>query len=107
MDLDEILTLVEDEEFFIVHAPRQTGKTSILLALADRLNRSGEYRCVYVNVETGQAARHDTARAMRTILGELGETAINFLGDSFVSGVKAKFLDEFGPDSALKQVLAH
>ena len=55
--LDEILKLIGRKKCFVLHAPRQTGKTSTMLALADRLNSGGDYRCVYVNVETGQAVR--------------------------------------------------
>ena len=60
VDLDGILQLIDWRKYFVLHAPRQTGKTSILKALAERLNADGRYRCVYVNVECGQAAREDT-----------------------------------------------
>ena len=105
VDLDEILMLVRQMKYFVLHAPRQTGKTSTLLALADQLNRSGDYRCVYVNFEAGQAAREDTPRAMRTLLGELASRATDFLQDDLVDRVKSEMLDEFGPDGALREVL--
>ena len=38
IDQDEVLRLVRDEQYFVLHAPRQTGKTSVLLALAEVLN---------------------------------------------------------------------
>ena len=59
IDLDAVLGLVGDKKYFVLHAPRQTGKTSALLALRDLLNggHAGDYRCVYANVEAGQAAR--------------------------------------------------
>jgi len=41
LDLDELLRLVRDKRYFVLHAPRQTGKTSALLALRDRLNADG------------------------------------------------------------------
>ncbi len=48
--------------YFTIWAPRQTGKTTCLLALADRLNREGRYRALYANIEAAQAARGaDTA----------------------------------------------
>ena len=97
--------LIGQERYFVLHAPRQTGKTSTLLALADRLNHSGEYRCVYVNFEAGQAAREDTERAMRTLLGELGSRASETLDDDFVASAKSGLLEEFGPDGALNEVL--
>jgi predicted AAA+ superfamily ATPase len=34
----------------LLHAPRQTGKTSCLLELMERLNAEGEYRALYVNL---------------------------------------------------------
>ena len=60
---------------FVLHAPRQTGKTTALLALRDLLNAEDAYRCVYVNIEGGQAAREDVEQVMRTILGELASWA--------------------------------
>ena len=45
VNLAEILTLVARKKYFILCAPRQTGKTSVLPALQDRLNSKGEYRC--------------------------------------------------------------
>ena len=57
IDLDAVLGLIREEKYFVLHAPRQTGKTSALLALRDLLNggNAGDYRCVYANVEAGQA----------------------------------------------------
>lgn len=54
-DLDEILSLIDQKKYFLLHAPRQTGKTSCLLALMEHLNREGRYRAVYANLEGAQA----------------------------------------------------
>ena len=35
LDLNEILTLLATKRYFVLHAPRQTGKTTVLLALRD------------------------------------------------------------------------
>lgn len=107
LDLDSVLSLIHDEEYFILHAPRQTGKTSTLLALRDRLNSGteGPYRCVYVNVESGQVAGEDVGRAMRTILGRLATFARLALADNFVESVREDVLESFGPDGALEEVL--
>ena len=70
-DLPEILSLIAQEKYFVLHAPRQSGKTSCLLALRDHLNREGSYVALYINVEAGQAAREDVASAMRAILAEM------------------------------------
>ena len=65
MDVEELLGLIHGKRYFVLHAPRQTGKTSALIALRDLLNSgaAGNFRCVNVNVEVGQVARDDTARA--------------------------------------------
>ncbi|MBU1381214.1 ATP-binding protein, partial [Myxococcota bacterium] len=57
-DLDDILMLIAQKKYFILHAPRQTGKTSSLLALRDYLNERDEYYAVYMNIEAGQAGRN-------------------------------------------------
>ena len=105
VDINEILLLIEWKKYFVLHAPRQTGKTSILKALAERLNAAGNYRCVYVNVECGQAAREDTGRALCAILGHLGSRAFLTLRDELVGSTKREILDEFGPDGALTETL--
>ncbi len=51
-DLDEVLRMIAQQKYFLLHAPRQTGKTSCLLALMERLNREGQYLAVYANLET-------------------------------------------------------
>ena len=105
VDLDEILWLIRSKKYFALHAPRQTGKTSTLKALADTLNASGEYRCVYANFEVGQTAREDVARAMRALFDQLGKRASEMLGDNFVRSAKSELLAECGPDSVLNEML--
>ena len=107
MDVDELLALIRAKRYFVLHAPRQTGKTSALIALRDLLNSGavGDFRCVDVNVEVGQVARDDTARGIRAILGSLAENAQE-LGDDYPEEVWADILAKVGPDDALKRLLA-
>ncbi|MCY3925684.1 MAG: ATP-binding protein [bacterium] len=106
LDADNVLGLIGQGKYFVLHAPRQTGKTSTLLALRDQLNADGAYRCVYVNVEVGQAAREDAASAMRAILSQLAREAEVGLGDSAVQETWTEALDRSGPHDALQAVLA-
>ena len=106
VDLDELLGLVRDQRYFGLHAPRQTGKTSVLLALRDLLNASGEYRCVYANVEAGQAMGEDVAEGMRAILSELALEASVTLNDETLEGIWPRALDHAGPLVALQASLA-
>jgi len=70
-DLDEIQCLIDQKKYFILHAPRQTGKTSCLLALRDHLNAEGKYYCVYANFEAAQTARNDVVSGIETVIQEL------------------------------------
>ena len=105
VNLAEILSLIARKKYFVLHAPRQTGKTSVLLALQDRLNSEGKYRCLYVNVEGGQAAGEDTARAMQVLLGQLASRSRDILHDDFVDRARAAYMQKEGPDGVLGEML--
>ena len=107
VDVGEFLRLIEAERYFVLHAPRQTGKTSALIALRDRINsgKAGNLRCVDVNVEVGQVARDDTARGMRSILSSLASSARE-LGDDCPDDIWPDILAKVGPDDALRELLA-
>lgn len=104
--VEDMLLLIRQRKYFVLHAPRQTGKTSTLLALRDELNASGEFRCAYVNVEIGQSAREDVAAAMRAMLSALARAARHALDDLFVAGIWPSILDDAGPNDALGETLA-
>lgn len=105
LNLEEILTLIEQKKYFVLHAPRQVGKTSYLLALMDYLNQMGTYRCLYVNVEIAQTAREDVQRGMRAILSELSTMARDYLHDDFIEAIWLEVLEQRGGDAALGEVL--
>ena len=105
IDLDEALGMVRDKKYFVLHAPRQTGKTSALLALAELLNGRG-YRCVYVTFETARTARDDVQRAMRTVLVRLASQARATLDDGFLDDIWPDVLARVGADEALGEVLS-
>ena len=104
LDMGEVRALIRDEKYFVLHAPRQTGKTSALLALRDLLNAEGNYRCVYVNIESAQAMREDVERAMQVILGDLASWARLTLSDEFLTENWSGIFAEFGA-GALREVL--
>ena len=79
-DMEELLSLIEQEKYFILHAPRQTGKTSCMLALRDYLNREGKYHCVYANIEAAQMARNDVKTGISSILFEVNSRVKSTLG---------------------------
>ena len=105
-DLTEILSLIAQKKYFVLHAPRQTGKTTCLLALMDYLNASGSYRCLYFNVESAQAARENVRQGMRAILSEMASSAVDFLEDDFLKTRWVKVLEESGEYAALGELLS-
>jgi type II secretory pathway predicted ATPase ExeA len=65
-DLEE---LIQQRSYFVLHAPRQTGKTTAMLSLAQQLTATGNYAAVMVSVEVGSAFNHDPSAAELAILG--------------------------------------
>ncbi|MEP7124227.1 MAG: AAA family ATPase [Byssovorax sp.] len=77
--LPEAPSLVDQLGYIVVHAPRQTGKTTALIALARDLTASGRYAAVLSSCEEGQASGDDFGSAQRAILGELSRRAASEL----------------------------
>ena len=104
-DLEEILMLIQQQRYFVLHAPRQTGKTSCLLALRDYLNEKGDYIAVYANVEGGQAARNDRDAVVRSTVDTLtGEYRLIAKDDKADKARIAAM--ELSTDSVLSQFLS-
>ena len=105
VDLPHLLRLVRDKRYFVLHAPRQTGKTSALLALRDRLNdgAAGDLHCVYVNVEAAQALGENVDRAIRVIVGQIALRARSS-GDNFLYESWQEICAAFG-EAALQAAL--
>ena len=80
--LDELLTLIERQKYFLLHAPRQTGKTTYLLALTEYLNQGGRYQAVYANLEDVQAAREDVEAGMKAAVQLIARRAAQYFPDS-------------------------
>lgn len=73
---------IENMDYFIVHAPRQTGKTTTLIALAKELTASGKYAALHFSCEEGRAYPDDVAAAQRVVLREIMQRAQTDLPES-------------------------
>jgi len=104
-NLPEMLSLIDQEKYFILHAPRQTGKTSCMLALMAYLNAQNRYRCLYCNVEAAQAAREDVEQGMNDILREMARKSRLYLDDSFLQENLVSFISAGGYGTALSGIL--
>ena len=105
-DLDEVLGLIEQKKYFLLHAPRQTGKTTCLLALMEYLNREGRYRAVYANLEGAQAYREQVDQAMRTVVTDVAAWAHDCADDATAPTLAREVLAQTPPGSALGVFLA-
>jgi hypothetical protein len=102
-DLEEILMLIQQKKYFLLHAPRQTGKTSSLLALQKYLNAGDEFSAIYANFECGQASRNNKEEALTSIIRQLklrsdellDPEKLNQIEKEALSGESGMALNEF------------
>ena len=87
--------LVERREYFVLHAPRQTGKTSVLFALEEHLNARG-WRCVYASCEVASGRRNPDA-GVRAVLRKIAAGAAKTLGDETLREILPGAFAHVGP----------
>jgi len=104
-DLSEIENLIRQKKYFILHAPRQTGKTSCLLALMKHLNAGGEFKALYLNVEAAQGARENVEGGIQAILYEMADRAEMYHQESSYGQILTETLEREGAYRALNSVL--
>lgn len=73
--LPGIERLVAQRGYFVIYAPRQTGKTTAMLALADQLTMSGDYTAVMVSTEVAAAFPNDVGKAEDAMLASWKDVA--------------------------------
>ena len=62
---------IEKEYYFVVHAPRQSGKTTAIIEFVKHLNKKGKYKSLYVSFESARSAIDDVNFAVRTIIEQI------------------------------------
>ena len=106
-DLDDILMLIKQQKYFVLHAPRQTGKTTSMLALMKYLNKEGRYHALYVNVESAQTARENVYKGIQTVMNEIGVRAELYLDNNSLKKTWPEILNSYGEHSALNNLLTY
>jgi len=66
--LSSVRELVDSRKYFILHAPRQVGKTTTMISFVQTLNQEGKYIALYMNVESAQTTRNRVEAANKTFL---------------------------------------
>ncbi len=75
----EARRLIDQQGYFVLHAPRQTGKTTTLRALAAALTAEGRYAALHFTCEEASVTRDDYGAGMRAVLHALRNAAENSL----------------------------
>ena len=66
--LPRVRELIDAELYFVLHAPRQSGKTTCVRALARMLSAEGRYAAVHASCERGNVAGFDVERCVQAVL---------------------------------------
>ncbi len=66
--LGNVRKWIDQTLYFVIHAPRQVGKTTAILTLAKELTEEGEYAAVVVSMEAGAPHREDIGAAELAML---------------------------------------
>ncbi len=67
--------IIDMDEYFVVHAPRQTGKTTMLYDLARTINAEGERLAVVFSCEGASAFGDDIDALMEALTERIGRAA--------------------------------
>ena len=97
---DTLLRLVEAQKYFIVYAPRQTGKTTTLRALCDTLNDRG-YRAVHANIQPARDAGDEVDLAIRSVFDVLALREDTTLGEDTFERIVEALEPGFRPNTAV------
>jgi len=76
--LSGIRELIDGRHYFIIHAPRQTGKTTYLYALMCQLNQEGKYTVLPVNIQMATSGR-DPEHAMQLVASQIYSQSRRYL----------------------------
>ena len=77
--LPDVHRLVRDQAWFVLHAPRQTGKTTVMRALAQELTASGNYAALWATCEMGEVYRHDPEEVSQIVISDIARNASQWL----------------------------
>ena len=104
--LPAVWSLIRKKQYFLVHAPRQCGKTTAFRALMDEINAKGEMAAMYCSVEAVQTWR-DPDKAMPQLAAQLW-TDLDLYAHVFGADAKEELsqaVKTYPPASVVKDTL--
>ena len=69
LDWEELNQFIKNKYYFVLHAPRQSGKTTAVMEFVRHLNTQEKYTGLYVSTETSHVYVNDEIGAMESLLG--------------------------------------
>jgi hypothetical protein len=77
--LPGVRDLIDQEHYFVIHAPRQVGKTTCFHTLARRLTAEGRYAALLTSCEAGQLFSADLEGSIAAVLDTLVQDSEEYL----------------------------
>ncbi len=105
LDARKIWQLILQKKYFLIRGPKQCGKTSFLLSLAEMINRDGKVKCLYMNVESLRGVQEDVSECIRSILFEISSRARDTFDDEYLEDLVPEILSKRGPYQAFNEFL--
>lgn len=79
LDWEQFTEFIERRYYFVLHAPRQSGKTSAIIEFVKHLNKEKKYTALYLSTESARTAVNDVKRAVQIIIEQLKDQISAFL----------------------------
>ncbi len=76
LNKNRLIELIENWNYFVLHAPRQSGKTTAITEFVNYLRGTNGIKALYINIENAQVARENFEKALIGIVSIL-KNAIN------------------------------
>lgn len=79
LNWDLLTDFIKKEYYFVLHAPRQSGKTTSIIEFVKHLNEEGTYKALYLSTEPAHNSANDVKESIRAILEEFLDQITFFL----------------------------
>ncbi len=79
LDWAQLENFIEKKYYFLLHAPRQSGKTTAIIEFVNHLNEGEKYTALYISIESARTAVNDVKRAVQIILEQFRDQIAIFL----------------------------
>ncbi len=79
LDWNQLTGFIEKKYYFVLHAPRQSGKTTAIIEFVKHLNQETEYTALYLSIESARTTVNDVPLAVQIILKQFRDKIKIFL----------------------------